>query len=264
MYIVWGSSVKHQALGPRSATCVACRQETTHVLMRNYAVRHVYWFPLFSTNASYTKACERCNLITPTGEPAPGTVRREPFLHRMGFIFPVGFLVLPMLFALVGIVFGAGAGKLASAGSEATSLVGVGGHFHTDDTDRAARSAVQALFDRLDTQRTTVTATSARIDGHTVRLLTAQYSQLRRMNDRDRLRLMSRIEEIVDASFAGDEVFLGLKGRLLWGGHAHRQAGDAWIHVVDETDPEKDAFARYHDIELAAAQAPAADVDAHS
>lgn len=263
MLIISGTSIKQQVIGHHSVPCAACRQETLHRFQRNYSVKHVFWFPLFSYHTTYAKLCERCNLLSPTSEPAPGTAAPVPVLHRLGFVFPLGlFFGLPMMFATCGAIFGAGgasSGRSAAADTQRSR-----GRFHADDTDRAARSAVQGYFDRLGLRGSTVAATSAAVNGHTVRLLTVHYSRLKKVSHGDRVRLLEQLEQFADENYPDDEVFLGMKGIVLWGGHSHRKAGDDWQREVHETtpDPEKNAYAAFDALELAAAPTAAADARA--
>src|SRR5262245_24445942 len=96
MLIITGSSPKQQVIGQRNQPCAACKQVTPHRLQRHYVVKHAFWFPLFSMGTAYTTVCERCNHFAQTSAPTPGTVPPAPFLHRMGFLFPLGVLMFPL------------------------------------------------------------------------------------------------------------------------------------------------------------------------
>ena len=258
MLIITGSSPKQQLLGQRNAPCAACRQETPHRFLRNYSVKHLFWFPLFSMHTAHGKICERCNLFTPTDTPPPGTAPPKPLLHRMGFIFPLGVVMFPFLLLPFAAVSGGG-----SAASMQADVSSVRSRFHADDDDRAAQGAVQDFLNQLDLgfRGPTVRATSAAVNGRRVRLLTVQYSKLKRVRDDDRVRLLQVVERIADTKFPDDEVFVGLQGRILWGGHSHRKAAEAWDRQVDEStpNPETSAFAALRALETAApAAAPAA------
>jgi hypothetical protein len=256
MLIISGSSPKQQILGQRSAPCAACRQETPHRFQRNYRVNHVFWFPLFSTGTTYASVCERCNLTSPTGAPPPGTVPPAPLLHRMGFLFPLGFVLFPLV--LMPVVFGVS--SAASGGGAQADTQMSQQSFRADTADSAARSALQDDFDDLGLRGLSIAATSASANGRKVRLLTAHYSRLKKVGDADRVRLLERMEQIADTQFPDDEVFVGLQGRVLWGGHSHRKGGEKWSRLVDEStpSPERDARVALRALELAAAAPPAA------
>ena len=91
--------------------------------------------------------------------------------------------------------------------------------------------------------------------------LTVQYSGLKNETDEDRVHLLEYMEQIADASFPDDEIFVGLQGRILWGGLSHRKSGEKWSRLVDKStpSPETDARAALHALELAAPTAPTGD-----
>jgi hypothetical protein len=247
MIFISGSSPKQQSLGQRNEPCPACRQMTLHSLKRFYRVRHIFWFPLFSTGTTYAKVCERCQLASPMAPPDPGTVPSKPFLHRLGFLLPVGvFFFFPLLLMPLALLAGGGHGVGSGAGAQAAGVAGddTAERFFTAEPDRAAQSALQADFNDLGLRGVSVSAKSASANTHNVRLLTAQYFRLKNVSDGDRVRLLERMEAIADANFADDEVFVGLRGRVLWGGRSHRKAGEKWHRLVDESTPSPEADAR--------------------
>ncbi|QSQ16323.1 hypothetical protein [Myxococcus landrumensis] len=248
MFIITGSSPKQQVVGERIAPCPDCRQETKHRVHRHYAVKHLFWFPLFSMGMKYVQACTRCNLHSEAPPPEPGSVPAAPLLHRRGFMFPLGLLLLPcVVFPLLGALT-SGARRVSSGSGEAPTEVvqpaGFNERFSAQPEDEAVQNKLQALFEEMGMRSVTLEAHSATVNGHVIRVITARSSRLKKVGDGDRIRLLEAMESVADEHFSADEVFLGLQGRLLWGGHSHRETGEAWRRVVDGStpNPETDAL----------------------
>ena len=271
MLIITGSSPKQQVLGRRNETCAMCRQETSHRLQRHYAVKHLFWFPLFSTGTTYATVCERCNLMAQTSVPPVGSVPPAPALHRLGFLVPLGVLIFPFLMLPVLLVAGAGSGASSGAHGDTPSARDL---FFSAAADRAAEKDLQGQFDDLGLPGLSVTVSSCEADGKTVRLFAAHSSRLKKVSDGDRLRLLEMMEATADQSFPDDEVFAGLQGRILWGGYSHRAPAQKWRRrVAESTDsPERNAAEAIRALRAAAATdaraantaAAAAAVSAHS
>jgi hypothetical protein len=261
MIIISGSSPKMQVLGYPTAPCAACKQETLHRFQRHYRVKHLFWFPLFSMGTNYAKVCERCQLYTPTGAPA-GAVPPAPFLHRLGFVFPLALMLFPIVTLPLALMHALNVSPAASSGAQAAvaDTEGPSVSFRSDAKDEAAVGQLEKYFDDLGLRGIDVASKSAKVDGHTVRLVTAKYSRLKKVSDGDRLRLLQHMEDIADDTFPGEEVFVGLQGRLLWGGYSHANGGEKWVRVVDEStaDPEADARAAVRALERAASPKPSA------
>jgi fumarate reductase subunit D len=263
MIIITGSSPKQQDLGHRNETCHACRQETSHRLQRHYAVKHLFWFPLFSMGTTYSTVCERCNLLAQTSVPPAGSVRPAPLLHRMGFLFPIGGVMLLVLLALP---FSLAASRMAASGETQSGMeASVHELFSVAPADKELQKDLQGQFDELGLSGLSVTATSADAAGKTIRVIAARFSRLKKVSDGDRLRLLEMMEEAADESFPDDEVFLGLHARILWGGYSHRAAGQAWSRKVDSStdSPERNAEAALRTL-MASASKTAAAADAAS
>jgi hypothetical protein len=259
MIIITGSSPKQQALGQRNEMCPACKQETPHRLQRQYAVKHLFWFPLFSTGTSYATICERCNLAAQTSVPLPGSVPPAPALHRMGFLVPLGVLMFP--FFMLPLLLLAGAGSGGSGGSHADTP-SARDLFAPVATDRAVEKNIQGQFDEMGLYGLSVRASSADAGDKKIRLIAAKYSRLKKVSDGDRVRLLQMMEAAADESFPDDEVFLGIQARILWGGYSHRAGGQKWSRKVKEStdSPERNAAEAVVALQAAAARnAPASD-----
>ncbi|HMF43382.1 MAG TPA: hypothetical protein VKQ32_22070 [Polyangia bacterium] len=264
MIIISGSSPKAQVLGYPTVPCPICRQATLHRFERRYRIKHLFWFPLFSTGTSYAKVCEMCQVSTPTGPPT-GPVPPAPFLHRLGFIFPLAVVLFPLVmlpFALVAAVHGVAASGGAQAAVADTEGPAVS--FRPTAADMGALSDLEGFFEDRDLHGVDADWQSATVDGHTVRLVTVKYAGLKKVKHSDRLYFMEQIEQIADGYFRDDEVFIGLQGRLLWGGYSHRKAGEKWVHVAQEStlSAETEARAAVRVLERAASTRPAAPATA--
>ena len=255
MLIITGSSPKQQVVGQRNQPCAGCRQVTPHRVQRHYVVKHVFWFPLFSMSTIYATVCERCNHFAQTSAPAAGSVPPPPFLHRMGFLFPIAVVLFPFFLLPLAVV---GAGTAASGGTHADTT-SARELFFAAAADRAAQSDLQRQFDNLGLAGLTVKVSSADAGGVTIRIVAAKFSRLKKVSDGDRGRLLEIMEDTADQFFPNNEVFLGLQGRILWGGYSHRQAGEEWRRkVAESTDsPEREAVAALRASQAAVARASA-------
>jgi hypothetical protein len=247
MFIISGRSPKQQVLGEEQAPCRDCQQDTPHRVTRHYSVVHVFWFPLFSVNEQYVQTCTRCNLALVRVGFRPGpAVPPSPALHRFGLLFALGLFMLPCFIcpAISGVLslFGLkGAPPSASAGTPTQNFWNT---FHAEQDDALAASTLERAMSQAGLSSFSVKGSSALAGGHRVRVLAAESARLKKVNDSDRLRLLALLEATADRAFPQDEVFLGLKGRLLWGGYSHREAGGAWERRVDEatSSPETKAM----------------------
>jgi len=253
MLIITLSSPKQQVVGQRNQPCAGCRQVTPHRVQRHYVVKHVFWFPLFSMSTIYATVCERCNHFEQTSAPAAGSVPPKPFLHRMGFLFPIAVVMFPF-FLLPLAVVGAGASGGTHADTASAREL-----FFAAEADRAAQSDLQRQFDNLRLPGLTVKVSSADAGGVTIRIIAAKFSRLKNLRDRDRQRLLEIMEDTADQFFPNNEVFLGVQGRILWGGYSHRQAGEEWRRkVAESTDsPEREAVTALREAQAAIARASA-------
>lgn len=246
MFIISGSTPKQQELGEQRAPCPDCHQETTQRLQRHYRVIHVFWYPLFSLGTKYARVCGRCNLRSEVPEQQVGPVPVAPLLHRMGGLFPLAALT----FCCVGfpLVSAVGAFVSGDSGSPAqeqqAGRQGFDQRFEAQAEDLAVATTVQSALEALGHRSMEVSASSASVKEHVIRVITAQSPRLKKVSDGDRIRLLELMEAEADKRFVNDEVFLGLQGRLLWGGYSHRAPGGAWQRVVDGTtaSPRVDAF----------------------
>ena len=163
-------------------------------------------------------------------------------------LFP--FFLLPL--AVVG------AGTAASGGTHADTA-SARELFFAAAADRAAQSDLQRQFDNLGLAGLTVKVSSADAGGVTIRIVAAKFSRLKKVSDGDRGRLLEIMEDTADQFFPNNEVFLGLQGRILWGGYSHRQAGEEWRRkVAESTDsPEQEAVAALRASQAAVARASA-------
>ncbi|NTX55352.1 hypothetical protein [Myxococcus sp. CA039A] len=248
MFIISGSSPKQQDLGEQRAPCPDCQQETSQRLQRHYRVIHVFWFPLFSLGTKYVRICGRCNLHTEVPEQQVGPVPVAPLLHRMGGLFPVAALAFCCVgFPLVNAVVSLGTGDSSGSSQQQEQRAGRQGfdqRFEAQAEDLAVETTIQSAFEEQGHQSVTVSASSASVKEHVIRVVSAQTPRLKKVSDGDRIRMLEMMEAEADKSFANEEVFLGLRGKLLWGGYSHRAPGGTWKRVVDGTtsSPMVDAF----------------------
>ncbi|WP_342381319.1 hypothetical protein NVS55_16810 [Myxococcus stipitatus] len=211
-------------------------------------MKHLFWFPLFSMGTKYVQACTRCNLHSEAPPPEPGSAPLAPLLHRRGFMFPLGILLLPCLvFPVLGAVASGVRGASSSSDDGSTEVArpaGFNERFSAQPEDKAVENKLQAHFEEMGMRSVTLKAHSAKVDGHVIRVITARSSRLKKVGDGDRIRLLEAMEAVADEHFPSDEIYLGLQGRLLWGGHSHREAGEQWRRVVDGStpNPETDAL----------------------
>ncbi|MBZ4401309.1 zinc ribbon domain-containing protein [Myxococcus sp. AS-1-15] len=261
MFIIYGSSAKQQELGERPALCRDCQRETPHRLQRHYSVAHVFWFPLFSLRTKYVLACSRCNLHSEVPEQSIGHVPTKPVLHRLGGLFPLG----AMLFCCVGFPV-VGAVTSAVTGTQDGTEVqeerhGFDQRFHAQAEDLALQEALQSAFEDAGHTSISVTAASAAVKDQGIRVITARSTHLKKVSNPDRVKLLELMQRTADQRFEKDEVFVGLQGKLLWGGYAHRLPGGAWQHVVKSTttSPKAAAFEALLQLE---AQQPSESPDA--
>lgn len=260
MFIITGNSPKQQLLGEQKAHCQDCQRTANHSLYRHYSVRHLFWFPLFSMGTKYVQVCTRCNLHSEVPAPPPDSVSAAPLLHRRGFMFPLGVLLVPCLvLPALGAVLSIGKGGSAAASTDEVPPAGFAQRFSAQAEDDKVQSEIQALFEEVGMRAVTLKASSATVKGQVIRVITVRSTRLKKVDDGDRLRLLESMEAVADEHFAADEVFLGLQGRLLWGGYSHRASGEKWSRVVDGStpNPETDALSALLRREMVAAPDPA-------
>ncbi|MFY2559441.1 hypothetical protein ACN469_17545 [Corallococcus terminator] len=246
MFIISGSTPKQQELGEQRAPCPDCHQETAQRLQRHYRVIHVFWFPLFSLGTKYTRVCGRCNLHTEVPEQQVGPVPVAPLMHRMGGLFPIAALTFccvgaPLVSTAVALVSGESS---SSAQEQQPGRHGFDQRFEAQAEDLAVEATIQSEVEAMGHQSMSVSARSASVKEHFIRVISAKSNRLKKVSDGDRIRLLELMEAEADKSFANDEVFLGLRGKILWGGYSHRDPGGKWRRVVDGTtaSPMVDAF----------------------
>ncbi|XXF77853.1 hypothetical protein P2318_33105 [Myxococcaceae bacterium GXIMD 01537] len=213
--------------------CRNCGEETPHRLERHYKVAHFFWFPLFSMGTSYLWICGRCGLHSEGVEPAPSTVLPAPLLHRMGCLFLLisPCVVLPLLVMMLSLVSGGSRSGSAEARPREPNYSDL---LEARPEDLVVEELLQTEVEDMGLKSMVVEASSAEVNGHVVRVIIMQSDRLKKLGDGDRMRLLERMETLADGSFAKDEVFLGLRGRIAWGGYSHRPSGGKWQRDVDD------------------------------
>ncbi len=242
MFIITGSSPKMQLLGDRAGHCRDCAIETRHQLYRNYVVKHLFWIPLFSMYTRYIAVCERCNLNIEVGQPDPTTVVPAPALHRFGFAILLSVFMMPCvvcpIFSGIASLFSARSGDSSAEARPADE--GFDQLFHSTVDDAQLEKRLEQSF--VGHENMSVRS-AAQPNGTLVRVITIQSRALKNVGHSERAVLLESLQNLTDELFPEDDIFIGLKGRLLWGGYTHRGPQGTWEQTVDDStnSPEREA-----------------------